>query len=108
MPRSISNSPTPGGCSGHPSAFATATGAGPDEPEQFIQRLNLGDSDGLSSQPGFEHRPHSQLPQAAAPLRGRPGRKAPPPRKRKSKKASDVWSFMEAQADGRKHCLFCL
>jgi hypothetical protein len=64
VPRSVSNSPTPAGRSGNPSVFATSAGDGPDEPEQFIQRLNLGDSDALPSQPC------SLLPQAAGPLQG--------------------------------------
>jgi hypothetical protein len=54
VPHSISNSPTPAGRSGGSSVFPTAAGSGPDEPEQFIQRLNLGDSDDLQSHPGLE------------------------------------------------------
>jgi hypothetical protein len=106
VPRSISNSPTPAGRSRNTAAFTTATGYGPDEPEQFIQRLNLEDSDNLPSQPGLEDQPYSHS-QTAGPLHGRPCRKAPPRPKSKSKNASDVWTFMEAQGDGRKHCLFC-
>ena len=73
---SVPDSPTPAGRSGNSSVFDTAADSGLDEPEQFIQRLNLGDSN------------------IAGPLHGRPRRKAPPAPKKKSK-VSDVWTFMD-------------
>jgi len=93
---SIPNSPTPAGRQ----RFAT-----PSELDEPIRGLNLG-GPAHSRSSDSVRQPHSVLHPTAGPLHARPGRKAPP-RKAKSKKASDAWSFVEAQPDGRKCCLFC-
>jgi hypothetical protein len=104
---SVLDSPTPAGRSRNISVLGTTTEFGLDEPEQYIERLNLGDSGGLPSESGLANQPRFQHHQIVGPVHGRPGRKAPPPPRKKFKQHSDVWTFFEAQISGRKSCLFC-
>lgn len=96
-PHSVLDSPTPARTAA-PSVFPVAPGSGSDDTAHLFEQLNLQESSIPSP---------ARLPQTSGPRRHhRPVWKSPPRPKHKSK-ASDVWTFMEAQEDGRKYCMFC-
>ena len=96
--RSAFDSPTPATSARQPEPLASDSGS--DEPEELIQRLNLG-------QPSTAAPTQARrfMPAAVGPLHGRPGRK-PPGEKSGNRLRKDIWQWTKEE-DGRNVCLFC-